>query len=209
MIHYDSISAIEEGSRSLQMFNDLVADRHHASYCRRERLQEWLLRGTWLMSSLGNTGRLVLQNATLTDIPEIAPWKTIKSKFPNLHYYVDKPFYGIPPAGAICANCRKPWDITNAHLSEPQQLSKETHWVANPDLVGKRYDEIPRATIEADGITVCLKPTTLIIRTPTVRTPVGRVICVENYLTYDYELEPGDELACGLWKFVHTEKCPE
>lgn len=206
MVDYDSIVAVRESLRSLEAFNELVAARHHAGYCHNEKhLNEWILKGVWLMDHIGNTGRLEVfpgHKAHLIDLPEIMTPEKFRERFPKVDFYFDGVFLGIPPAGSVCARCRRPWTMENCHLARHHKVSNDTSWIADKRYVGKRYDEIPRATIESDGIIVRIKPTTLI-----VKNGAGTVRTVEGELKYDYTLDSTDMLPFSLVHFEHVDSC--
>lgn len=206
MITCDSVSALTNGLKSLGAFNELVVARHHAGYCQRgNRLNEWILRGVWLMDYLGNTSRLEIfpgHKARLVGLPEIMTPETFKELFPEVSFYVDGTFIGIPPAGSVCAKCGCQWTMDNCHLARHHNVSNDTTWIADPRYIGKRYDEIPRATIEPDGLTVRIKSTTLIVKDCD-----GVIRTSENGLKYDYTFDASDQLPFSIVRFRHVETC--
>lgn len=206
MINCDNISALTRGLESLEAFNELVAARHHAGYCRGEnQLSEWILKGVWLMDHLGNTGRLELfpeKENKLADVPEIMTPEKCLELFPGVQFYLDGTFIGIPPAGSVCEKCHLPWTMDNCHLARHHKVSNKVIWIADHGYVGKRYDEIPRATIEPDGFMVRIKSTTLIVRGDD-----GVVRTSENGLNYDYIIRASDQLPFSIVRFRHVETC--
>ncbi len=197
MVDYDSGEVARRCLESLQIFNNVVEARHHAGhYCRGETMRGWVLRGQWIMDSRGDSGKLI-HRADLTGVPDVCDWETFEGLLGGSDHYIDGVFTGIPPAGSICSLCEEPWTIDNCHLAVPDNVSQIV-WYADPQYVGKRYDQIPRALILGDGI-VRVKATILMVKKSEPK------ILSSEQLTYDYLITGEDKLPFSLWRYIHPE----
>lgn len=160
MDDYDTINGIKKYlADGLKGLNDLVSDRHEASYKRGQKLHDFCILGRWFTDAYGNFTKIISIDSSheeksiadvAPDIPDVIESdkarvylaRHISQQVQITSEYVA----GIPKDGLICPLCTKPWDIASAH--ETVEIPGTKILPVPSDLIGSKLKDIVNPMIQ-------------------------------------------------------------
>lgn len=161
---YDTIEGIQTYLTDLGRLNQLVVDRHRAGYERHEKLNEFVILGSWATDTCGNFGVVKFEdvNYNALDIrSSLPPVLTLKDVY---KYGVDtistSSRLGMPKIGQICFECQEHWTIQNAydfdhHSKDDHPMHKKCRTIHN----SRKWREYYVAIFQEAGFNPVLRET--------------------------------------------------
>ena len=202
---------------ALARLNVIESERRTAGYKRGERLQELdFYGGRWSGDSVGNMMRTTseLPAELVEACPVVMTREDFRKKIieiaPELTYW--QSIEGALPAGLCCAECHKPWDITDADVFVSERSFRD---VPLNDYIGWRLADAAQDLKEKNaGRQIWVLQSDLALRNDTYIDHTMRIdypaleVNGSGYIRgdqSDHIIEEGDEANFNIWEYRHPD----
>ena len=208
------MKTIVEGG--LKGLNEVAHARHEAHYDRGERLNDYIIEGSWYTDSCGNWGKLQWPKGR----PDLAFMLVLTPAGYNEFCVVTglptnwsaSMAWELPPDGMVCDICLEPWMIQDAHTAVVNRTYED---IPLERFAGKSLREVEKLIGAELSATVFLQPE-LMIQNPAyvghANHPVFEDVVVrdegERGWVYKankdtYLVQPGDSGYFNVWTYRH------
>lgn len=204
----------------LDGLNQLIRDRIEAGYKRNEKLDDFVIMGTWHTDSCGNFMRIDKPDLRKTGrtIPDVLTWKEVWDFVDRAGGITSSLRNDTPPAHVECPVCKKKWTLSNCFDVVTGEDDFKTDL---KDFVGQPFAAVMAAfSLKTDGIYrshpeffvrndkhIDLRPQE---KYPSLkRNERGWVgSAFDEFADVDmktYIVQPGDETSFKVYKYFHRE----
>lgn len=132
--YYNTLEGVLNHTNTLENVHKLVRERHIAGYDRKERLEQFIIFGKYVLDTCGNCGTIIEES--IKDIPIVIKYDNYKKYSENLSYSFETK---IGPNDKVCPVCRKSWGL---HNIDDVHRTIETELIKYENTDGKTIKEI-------------------------------------------------------------------
>ncbi|MBI2120346.1 MAG: hypothetical protein HYT94_01840 [Parcubacteria group bacterium] len=222
---YDTKVGIQNSLGSLRDLNQLLSQRRAAGYCRKERLNDFLLFGRYWLDSCGNSMKArngngkAVPKELMPNLPDVLTMEEFRAySRPD-----DCTSYGmgddIPTTKLQCAYCGKRWHIHNCHDTV---VKHTTEAFSLSEFVGQTLGDVKKAYQKKHGAIYVMQRDILIRhdrfidlspkypnpehdwQKDFVKNEKGWV-SERDGITDRYVIKDGDEGFFNVWTYYHSE----
>lgn len=203
---YDTMEGIKSFLIDLDGLNKLKQLRNEAYYIRKEKLNEYIVLGRFLLGAGGNFSILIKEGTRHTipaedirDIPSVISYESV-FKYLKPDSSICSTSYSLPPTYAKCSICDEPWSIKDCH--ETIQSDTNIHYDLNK-FVGQKLGDINELPEYIHRFKHYISHD-LIGSDNYINKADGNIKGWKN-VNKDYIIKPDDKCSLTIVNFTHTE----
>jgi len=212
---YNTKEGLVKSLESLKAFNDLLHERHVAGYERKESLEEFIVKGKWVLDSCGNCGEIQGDGVELPEPVMLLGECREKGLLESISYSMG---HSIPPNLIVCPICGNNWTAKNMGDSRCRE-GQEKYFKGSEIIPGLTLTYFAGRTLdEVRGYVKDLHDASYWVRSEcNIRNDKNIDLTpLKDYKTLkvnergwinakgDYVIKADDEVAVSYWVYYHA-----